>query len=360
MTASRPPERRQLTTLFCDLVDSTALSVRLDPEELAEVIETYRRHCADAIERHGGVVARYVGDAILAYFGYPRAHENDAERAVRAALAIVNTQWPTGPTADLKVHIGIATGIVVVGSLPQSGEELAAIGSTPNLAARLESLAGPGMVVVSEQTRRLTGRLFDYLDLGKHLLKGFDAPVTAWQALGERVVGSRFHALRAPMRTPLVDRRTELAELRRLWRLVKDGEGRALLITSEPGVGKSRLTEVVAEQIVDRDTLRVWYHSSPNLQSSPLAPVIRQFAIAAGFAEHDDDETKLTKLAQLIPHEASEAGEIVSMLARLLSVRDANERPALPMSPQRAEAAHVRPAAARRSKHSRHAGRCCS
>ncbi|HVO87850.1 MAG TPA: adenylate/guanylate cyclase domain-containing protein [Casimicrobiaceae bacterium] len=329
---SRAPERRQLTVMFCDMVESTALSVRLDPEELAEVIQTYRQHCAAMIERHGGFVARYVGDAILAYFGYPRAHENDAERAIRAALAIVGTRWPTAATADLKVHIGIATGVVVVGDLSQSGADLSAIGSAPNLAARLESIAAPGSLVVSELTRTLAGRLFDYRDLGRHDLKGFDAPVPVWQVTGEHKVGSRFHALRAAL-TPLVDRARELDELQRLWSLVQRGEGHAVLITSEAGVGKSRLTEALAERI-DPGCLRVWYHASPNLQSTPLAPVIRQFTIAAGLAEDDSEATKLRKLAQFVPVETPGAAEIVAFLAEFLSARGEGGRSA-EMSPQR-------------------------
>jgi class 3 adenylate cyclase/tetratricopeptide (TPR) repeat protein len=334
-TASRGPERRQLTVMFCDIVESTRLSLRLDPEELAEVIQAYRRHCAGIIKRHDGVVARLLGDGILAYFGYPRAHENDAERAIRAALEISGTAWSAVATADLKVHIGIATGIVVVGDLPDGGEPLAAIGNAPNLAARLEALAGPGEIVVSEQTRRLTGGLFDYHDLGPRALKGFDEPIPAWRVLDERKVGSRFHALRASARTPLVNRVAELEELRELWDATKRGQGQALLIVSEPGVGKSRLTEVLAERIVDPPCLSVWYHCSPNLQSSPLAPVIRQFAIAAGFAEHDDDATRLRKLEALIPKLAMDAPGIVALLANLLSVRIAGEYVPVDMSPQR-------------------------
>src|SRR6185295_12686045 len=214
---TRSPERRQLTVMFCDMVESTALSLRLDPEELADVIQAYRRHCSDIVERHGGVVARHVGDAVLAHFGYPRAHENDAERAIRAALDIAAAKWPSPATEDLKVHIGIATGLVVVGKLPDGGEDLSAIGSALNLAARLQTLAGPGDVLVCERTRRLTGGLFTYRDLGTHSLKGFDAPTPAFQVLGERKVGSRFHALRPAGLTPLVDRTSEVDELRRLW-----------------------------------------------------------------------------------------------------------------------------------------------
>src|SRR4051794_2202537 len=335
MMTSQAPERRQLTVMFCDIVESTRLSLSMDPEELTEVIQAYRQRCTAVVKAHDGIVARLIGDGILAYFGYPRAHENDAERAIRAALGIAQTDWSTLLSGDLQVHIGIATGLVVVGDLPDGGEELAAIGTAPNLAARLEGLAGSGEVVVSEVTRRLAGGLFDYRDLGPRVLKGFAEPIAAWLVAGERKVGSRFHALRASKRTPLVNRVAELEELRGLWDAVKRGQGRAVLIVSEPGVGKSRLTEVLAERIVEAQCMRVWYHCSPSLQSSPLAPVIRQYAIAAGFAEHDDDATRLQKLRKLIPPQAADAEEIVSLLATLMSIRVAGEITPVAMSPQR-------------------------
>ena len=335
MSGIRPAERRQLTVMLCDMVASTALSLRLDPEELAEVIQVYRQRCAEIITGCGGIVARYVGDGILAYFGYPRAHENDAERAIRAALAIARTEWPPAGPDDMRVHIGIATGLVVVGNLPQAGEDLSAIGSALNLAARLEAVAGPGMVVVSEETRRLSRGLFEYRDLGRQNLKGFDQPVPAWQVLAERPVGSRFHALRAPALTPLVDRGLEVDELRRLWGAARTGQGQALLLSSEPGVGKSRLAQVLAKCIVESGCLRLWYHCSPNLQSSPMAPLIRQLSRAAGFSDKDDDEAKLSKLEALVPHEATEAGDAVPLLAHLLSVPYQSRYPALNMSPQR-------------------------
>ena len=334
MSSIRPAERRQLTVMLCDMVASTPLSLRLDPEELADVIQTYRQRCAEVITGCGGIVARYVGDGILAYFGYPRAHENDAERAIRAALGIVRTEWPVAGGDSMQVHIGIATGLVVVGSLPQAGEDLSAIGSAPNLAARLEALAGPGMVVVADETRRLARGLFEYRDLGLQELKGFDKPLPAWQVVGERS-RSRFHALRPPTLTPLVDRHAEVERLRGLWDAVRTGHGQAVLLSSEPGVGKSRLAEVVAKRIVDPRSLHLWYHCSPSLQSSPLAPLIHQLARAAGIAEKDDEESKLAKLAAFVPAEANDDREIVPLLADLLSVRYRSKYPALNMSPQR-------------------------
>ncbi|MET1084993.1 MAG: AAA family ATPase [Burkholderiales bacterium] len=340
-------ERRQLTVMLCDLVGWTALSQRLDAEELAELVQAYRQRCTSIISSHGGAVAQYVGDAVLAYFGYPRAHEDDAERAMRAALAIAEAARSSPDGADANVHIGIATGMVVVGGVSRdgarfapgggdlSGDSISAVGSALNLAARLQALAGPGMIVVSDQTRRLAGAMFDYADLGLQHLKGFEAPVQAWQVVGEARVRSRFHALRASALTPLVDRRSELEALRQAWRSARGGEGKVLLLSSEPGVGKSRLAEVVATQIVDRRCLRLWYYCSPHLQSSPLAPLIRQLALAAGIAESDDQASKLQKLIDLIPKAVDDADDIVPLLADLLSIDYASRYPPLQMSPQR-------------------------
>jgi class 3 adenylate cyclase/tetratricopeptide (TPR) repeat protein len=333
MTNSRPLERRQLTVLFCDMVASTSLSLRLDPEELTEVIQAYRQRCDEVITRYGGVVARYVGDGVLAYFGYPRAQEDDAERAIRAGLAMTKMEWSSSAASrPLQVRIGIATGVVVVGRLPQ--EDLSAIGSAPNLAARLQGLADPNTVIVSAQTRRLSRGLFEYRTLGLHDLKGFEEPVPAWQVIGERRVRSRFHALRARSLTPLVDRKSELDALALLWQSARAGEGQAVLLTAEAGVGKSRLAEVVSRRVVERDSLRLWYYCSPNLQSSPFAPLIRQLALAAGFLDTGSDEDKLGKLAQFVPSE-SVGGDMLPLLASLLSVDYEPRHPALNMSPQR-------------------------
>jgi len=348
MNSVRTAERRQLTVMLCDLVGWTALSVRLDAEELAELVKAYRQRCTERITRHGGIVAQYVGDGILAYFGYPRAHEDDAERAIRAALSIAATERSAAQVAGSNVHIGIATGIVVVGNLlgenvqrpergadPQGAAEVSAVGSALNLAARLQGLAEPGMVVVSEQTRRLSRGMFEYRDLGRHDLKGFDEPVQAWQVTGESRVRSRFHALRAAALTPLVDRQSELKELRELWQFARVGKGKALLVSSEPGVGKSRLAHEAASRIVDRHSLRLWYYCSPHLQASPLAPLIHHLQFAAGLADKDDDDAKLRKLVVLAPGGATGAGETIPLLADLLSIPYEGRYPPLNMSPQR-------------------------
>jgi class 3 adenylate cyclase/tetratricopeptide (TPR) repeat protein len=336
------PERRQLTVMLCDLVGWTALSQRLDAEELAELMRAYRQRCTGVIGRHGGTVAQYVGDAILAYFGYPRAHEDDAERAIRAALAVAAAERAASPEGTSSVHIGIATGVVVVGNLVGEGAqaggggaEISAVGSALNLAARLQSLAEPGMVVVSDQTRRLSRGIFEYKDLGRHELKGFDGPVQAWHVVGESRVRSRFHALRAGELTPLVDRQPELQAIRELWASVREGHGRAVLLASDPGVGKSRLTDEVARTVVDRQCLRAWYYCSPHLQSSPLAPVVRQLRAGAGFADWDDDDAKLVKLAALVPNAPDGGRELVPLLATLLGIPYESRYPPLNMSPQR-------------------------
>jgi class 3 adenylate cyclase/tetratricopeptide (TPR) repeat protein len=346
MSTAHQPERRQLTVMLCDLVGWTALSTRIDAEELSEVVQTYRTRCTDIITRHGGSVAQYVGDAVLAYFGYPRAHEDDAERALRAALAII-AGGVASSSGETRVHIGIATGMVVVGNLSGdaarlsmgvaelSGDPVSAVGSALNLAARLQGLADPGMAVVSDQTRRLAGAMFDYADMGSHQLKGFEAPVQAWRLVGEAKSRSRFQALRASALTPLVDRRSELEELQQAWESVQAGQGRAVLLSAEPGVGKSRLAEVVSREIVDRRCLRLWYHCSPHLQSSPFAPLVHHLGLAAGFAETDDDAAKLRKLVDIIPKRIEDTAQVVPLLADLLSIDCGGAYPPLQMSAQR-------------------------
>jgi class 3 adenylate cyclase len=237
-------ERRQLTVMFCDLVGSTALSTRLDPEDLREIISAYHQHCTEVITKHGGFVARYLGDGVLAYFGYPRADEDDAERAVRAGLALVDaaTKPETTAGAPLQTRVGIATGLVVVGDLIGVGasQEQSVVGVTPNLAARLQTLAAPGAVVIASSTRRLIGGLFEYRDLGTVAVKGFAENVPVCQVLGESTTKSRFEAMH-PATTPLVGRKEEIELLLRRWELAKSGEGSVVLVSGEPGIGKSRI-----------------------------------------------------------------------------------------------------------------------
>ena len=229
--------------MFCDLVGSTALSARMDPEDLREVISAYQKCVADTVQRFGGFVAKYMGDGVLVYFGYPQAHEDDAERAVRAGLELVAAVTALKTHSALQTRVGIATGLVVVGDLIGSGasQEQAIVGETPNLAARLQTLAAPNTLVIADATRRQIGGLFDLADLGPQALAGFAEPQPAWRVLGESGVLSRFEALRSGA-TPLVGREEEIELLSRRWQQAKSGEGRVVLISGEPGIGKSRLT----------------------------------------------------------------------------------------------------------------------
>src|SRR5215468_4046428 len=236
-------ERRQLTVMFCDLVGSTPLSTRFDPEDLREIVGAYHRCVTDTVGRFGGFVAKYMGDGVLVYFGYPEAHEDDAERAVRAGLVVIDAVGRLATQEPLNVRIGIATGLVVVGDLIGAGaaQERGVVGETPNLAARLQALARPGTLVVAESTRRQLGTLFEIEDLGPQPLAGFAEPQRAWHVVGESGIVSRFEALRSGT-TPLVGRDEELDLLLRRWQQAKSGEGRVVLVSGEPGIGKSRLT----------------------------------------------------------------------------------------------------------------------
>ena len=283
-------ERRQLTVMFADVVGSTALSARLDPEDLRDVIGAYHRRCADVITNSGGFVAKYLGDGVLAYFGYPQAHEVDAEQAVRAGLALIEAVAKLdGLSTSLRVRVGIATGLVVVGDLLGEGaaQEQAVIGETPNLAARLQGLAEPNTVVIADNTRRLLGGLFDYCDLGLLAIAGLDHPVHVWRVLGASLVGSRFEALRAAS-TPLVGREEEIALLTRRWERAKAGDGSVVLIGGEPGIGKSRIAQTLLEQVGNEPHTRLRFFCSPHHQNSALYPSISQLEQAAGFRRESD------------------------------------------------------------------------
>jgi class 3 adenylate cyclase len=253
-------ERRQLTIMFCDLVGSTAMSARFDPEDMRAIIGAYHRCCATVITADGGYVAKYMGDGVLAYFGYPQAHEHDAERSVRAGLAIVEAapKLETVAGAPLHVRVGIATGIVVVGDLLGSGEaqERGVVGDTPNLAARLQGIAEPDSVIIAEGTRRLIGNLFELADLGPRDLKGLVGPTRAFKALRASSQESRFEALGGGL-TALVGREEETDLLLRRWIEAKTGEGQAALVSGEAGIGKSRLTAALAERVAREPHVRM-------------------------------------------------------------------------------------------------------
>ena len=330
---SAEAERRQLTVMFCDLVGSTPLSTRFDPEDLREIVGAYHRCVADTVARVGGFVAKYMGDGVLIYFGYPEAHEDDAERAARAGLAVIDAVGGLTTPEPLNVRIGIATGLVVVGDLIGAGaaQERGVVGETPNLAARLLALARPGKLVIADNTRRQIGALFDIEDLGLQALAGFGEPQQVWRVSGESGVLSRFEALRSEA-TPLVGRDEELDLLLRRWQQAKAGEGRAVLISGEAGIGKSRLTAALSERIKDEPHTRVRYFCSPHHQDSALYPFIAQLEHAAGFARDDTPEEKLARLKKLLTP-AAPGDDETALLAELLSLPNAAAE--LNLSPQR-------------------------
>jgi class 3 adenylate cyclase len=279
-------ERRQVTVMFSDLVGSTALSARMDPEDLREVISGYQKCVAETVQRFGGFVAKYMGDGVLIYFGYPQAHEYDAERAVRAGLELVAAITALKWSVPLQTRIGIATGLVVVGDLIGSGasQEQAIVGETPNLAARLQGVAAPNSVVIAESTRKLVGNLFELEDLGAQDLKGIVGPVLAWAALRPSSVEGRFEALHASGLTQLVGREEELDLLLRRWSKAKGGQGQVVLLSGEAGIGKSRLTAALLERLATEPHTRLRYFCSPQHTDSALYPIISQMERAAGFA----------------------------------------------------------------------------
>jgi len=330
-------ERRQLSVMFCDLIGSTPLSSRLDPEELSAVLRGYQARVAAIIQRFGGFIARYVGDGILIYFGWPEAYEADAERAVRAALAVTDAiaQAPV-VTEPLRVRIGIATGLVVVGEPidTDEGRQQTAIGETPNLAARLQNLAGPNGIVIDAATRQQIGGFFKFRDLGTIALKGLPNAVPAWEVLEEAAVESRFEALHAEIMTPLVGRQEELELLQRRWLRATSGEGQVVLLSGEPGIGKSRLIVELEQRIAAGTHVSLRYSCSPLYQDSPLRPVIACWEHAASFARGDGSQEKLRKLeAMLLPGGTS--AEELALIADLLSVPTEGRYPKLESSPQR-------------------------
>jgi class 3 adenylate cyclase len=305
-TVERPAEaeRRQLTVLFCDLVGSTELARRLDPEDLRAVMRGYHAACAEVIRHFDGYIAKFLGDGVLVYFGWPTAHEDDAERAVRAGLQLAETIARLQSHADvrLQARIGIATGQAVVGDLIGEGasREETVVGETPNLAARLQAMAEPGAVAISSSTRRLVGGLFNLHDPGPQRLKGFAEPLAVWYVLGESQAEGRFEARQTAGLTPLIGREEELSILLRRWRQAKDGEGHVVLLSGEPGIGKSRLVRELRARLADEPHVRLLYQCSPHHTTSPLHPLIEQLERAAGFARDEPAEVKLAKLEVLL------------------------------------------------------------
>jgi class 3 adenylate cyclase len=292
LTASKhqdTAERRQVTVMFSDLVGSTALSARMDPEDLREVISAYQKCVAETVGRFGGFVAKYMGDGVLVYFGYPEAHEDDAERAVSAGLELIGAVTALESPVSLQTRVGIATGLVVIGDLIGTGSarEQAVVGETPNLAARLQRIAEANTVVIAENTRRLLGNLFELEDLGAKDLKGIGGSVRAFAALRAGSVASRFEALHASGLTELVGREEELELLLRRWSGAKHGEGKVVLLSGEAGIGKSRLTAALLERIADEPHARMRYFCSPQHTDSAFYPIIGQM--------EDDDPRQIAK-----------------------------------------------------------------
>jgi class 3 adenylate cyclase len=331
-------ERRQLTVMFCDLVGSTALSERFDPEDLREIISVYHRCCAAIVERNGGFVAKYMGDGVLVYFGYPEAHEHDAERAVQTGMALVEgvPKLVTAAGSPLQVRVGIATGLVVVGDLLGSGEaqERSVVGETPNLAARLQGVAEPGMVVLAEGTRRLLGNLFELADLGAKKLKGISEPVRAWAALRASSVEGRFEALHAGGAIALVGREKELDLLMQRWSNAKIGEGQVVLISGEAGIGKSRLTAALLERLGAEPHTRLRYFCSPQHIDSAFYPFIGQIERSAGFSREDLPQTKLDKLDAMLTPTAT-SPEDAAAFSEMLSLLNDGRYPVSILTPQR-------------------------
>ncbi len=332
-------ERRQLTVMFVDLVGSTVLASQLDPEEMAELLRAYQAAVAGAIARFEGHVAKYMGDGVLAYFGYPRAHEDEAERAVRAGLAAVAAvrSLRSAQGRPLEARVGIATGPVVVGELIGEGaaREETVVGDTPSLAARLQALADPGAVVIAARTRQLIGNLFDLDELSLHTLKGFPVPVQAWRVIGEGAAESRFEALHAAGLTPLVGRQHEIGLLLEHWERAKEGDGQVVLLEGEPGIGKSRLVRALRGRLENELHRVLSHYCSPHHRTSPLYPVIILLERAAGFGADDPAAVRLDKLETLLGPETDPGSAILPLLAALLSIDPGTRYPPLDMSPRR-------------------------
>ncbi|HWX35736.1 MAG TPA: adenylate/guanylate cyclase domain-containing protein [Steroidobacteraceae bacterium] len=328
-------ERRQVTVLFSDLVGSTALSARMDPEDLREIISAYQQCVAETVKRFEGFIAKYMGDGVLVYFGYPQAHEDDAERAARAGLELIAAVSALKAPVSLQTRVGIATGLVVVGDLIGSGDaqERGIAGETPNLAARLQGIAEPNMVVIAEDTRRLLGNLFELEDLGPKDLKGIAEPVRAWAAVRPSSVESRFEAMHTGGLTALVGREEELELLLRRWSKAKTGERQVVLLSGEAGIGKSRLTAALLERLAAEPHTRLRYFCSPQRTDSALYPVIGQMERAARFVHDDTPQAKLDKLDAVLA-QTSTRMEDAALFAEMLSLPNDGRYPALELTPE--------------------------
>ena len=339
--SEKPPvaidgERRQLTVMFCDLVGSTVLSRQLDPEALRGLMRAYQQTCGPVIQKYDGHVAQYLGDGLMVYFGWPKAHEDDAERAVRASLEIVEAVKTVLAPSPLQVRVGIATGAVVVGETGNGDASVPklAVGETPNLAARLQGLAGANQIVIASATHRLLGLAFEYADLGENALKGIVEPVRAFQILRAARTEGRFEATHGGNLIPLVGREEEIAVLMRRWEQAKQGEGQVVLLGGEPGIGKSRIIQALRERIADEPHIRLRYQCSPFHTNSALHPFIEQIERAAAFSRDDGAEQKLDKLEVLLRQGGGDIWASQPLIAALLSL-PGGRYPALTYSPQK-------------------------
>jgi class 3 adenylate cyclase/tetratricopeptide (TPR) repeat protein len=337
--ASAQPERRQLTVMFCDMAGSTALSTQLDPEDYREIVRAYQDACAGVISRCGGYIGQFLGDGVLAYFGYPQAHEDDARQAIGAGLGIIaavaDIAMPEGEK-PLEVRIGIATGPVVVGDIIGEGsaQEVAVSGETPNLAARLQALAKPNTIVVAPSTHALAGGLFDYEALGPQTMKGIDGTPEVWRVIGERWVESRFAAAHGRELTPLIGREEELELLARRWQRARDGEGQVVLFAGEPGIGKSRLVRALRDKIADEPHTRLIYQCSPHHTSSALYPIISQLERAADIGPGEGTDARLDKLEKLLEKAGRPTENVMPLIASLLSIPGGERYPLPDLTPQ--------------------------
>jgi class 3 adenylate cyclase len=307
----------------------------MDPEDLRDVISAYQKCVAEAVQRFGGFVAKYMGDGVLVYFGYPQAHEDDAERAVRAGLELVAAIGALKTPASLQTRIGIATGLVVVGDLIGTGsaQEQAVVGETPNFAARLQGIAEPNTVVIAESTRKLLGNLFELEDLGPRDLKGIAEPLRAWAAVRPSSVESRFEALHATGLTALVGREEELELLLRRWSRAKTGEGQVVLLSGEAGIGKSRLTAALLERLAAEPYARLRYFCSPQHTDSAFYPIIGQMERAAGFVHDDTPQARLDKLDAELARTSTRIGD-VALFAEMLSLPNDGRYPTIDLTPE--------------------------
>jgi class 3 adenylate cyclase len=340
-------ERRQLTVMFCDLVGSTALSTQLDPEELRAVIQAYRETCATVIRRFEGHLAKYIGDGLLVYFGYPTAHEDDAARAMRAGLGIVTalpelnarlqSTLEAHSGALLQVRIGIHTGLVVAGEMgtEDQPEPLAIVGETPNIAARLQEKAVPNSMVISPATYRLVSGLFECQDLGPQTLKGISTPLPVYRVVRESAAQSRFEVAVGTGLTPLVGREEELGVLQRRWAQAQEGTGQVVLLSGEAGIGKSRLVQVLKEQVMAEGATRIEFRCSPYHQNSAFHPIIEHLQRLLQFQREDTPQAKLTKLQQALAAYRFPQADTLPLLVTLLSLPHPEDIPPLTLSPQK-------------------------